>query len=157
MLIWGCSNDWAWLWFLSSCLRCKQLEGNRRLSNPHGKPHMSSCLSRRDAARRQTHRGLTPASIPSALNRSVADPDALFMRSDVCVCERESALSWMSRRRRGMEGVIKLKRLGEDELLRIYESRHWLYNPNPVHSASKDRLGRGGRRGFAEVGWILSV
>lgn len=43
-----------------------------------------------------------------------------------------------------MEGVIKLKRLGEDELLRIYESRHWLYNPNPVHSASKDRLGRGG-------------
>lgn len=43
-----------------------------------------------------------------------------------------------------MEGVIKLKRLGEDELLRIYESRHWLYNPNPVHSASKDGLGREG-------------
>lgn len=41
-----------------------------------------------------------------------------------------------------MEGVIKLKRLGEDELLRIYESRHWLYNPNLVQSASKDRLGR---------------
>lgn len=41
-----------------------------------------------------------------------------------------------------MEGVIKLKRLGEDELLRIYESRHWLYNLNLVQSASKDRLGR---------------
>lgn len=40
-----------------------------------------------------------------------------------------------------MASAIKLKRLGEDELLRIYESRHWLYNPNPVHSASKDGLG----------------
>lgn len=49
----------------------------------------------------------------------------------------------------GMEGVIKLKRLGEDELLRIYESRHWLRKANPVHSAFKGALGgkgRGGRR-----------
>ncbi len=45
-----------------------------------------------------------------------------------------------------MEGVIKLKRLGEDELLRIHESRHWLYNPNPVHSASKDGLAGTARR-----------
>lgn len=45
-----------------------------------------------------------------------------------------------------MEGVIKLKRLGEDELLRIYERRQWLYNPNPVHSASKDWLGGRTRR-----------
>lgn len=45
----------------------------------------------------------------------------------------------------GMQGVIKLKRLGEDELLRIYESRHWLHKPNPVHSAFKDMLGRAGK------------
>lgn len=55
-----------------------------------------------------------------------------------------------------MEGVIKLKRLGEDELLRIYESRHWLYNPNPVHSASRDKAGwgerRGGHGGFTQLG-----
>lgn len=31
---------------------------------------------------------LQSRGIPSALNRSVADPDALFMRSDVCVWER---------------------------------------------------------------------
>lgn len=88
----------------------------------------------------------TPAitSIPSALNRSVVDLDALFMCFCVDVLVYEKTFSWVSRQRRGMEGVIKLKRLGEDELLRIYRSRHWLYNPNPVHSTSKDRLG--GRR-----------
>ena len=47
-----------------------------------------------------------------------------------------------------MECVIKLKRLGEDELLRIYGSRHWLYNSNPVHSASKDGLGGGDVEGI---------
>lgn len=54
-----------------------------------------------------------------------------------------------------MEGVIKLKRLGEDELLRIYGSRHWLYNPNPVHSASKDRLG--GREEEDLLDWSESL
>lgn len=65
----------------------------------------------------------------------------------VCVCEE-----WLGCGG-GMEGVIKLKRLGEDELLRIYENRHWLHKANPVHSAFKGALGgkgRGGRR--AEVG-----
>ena len=82
----------------------------------------------------------TPAIrfVPSALNQCVVDPDALH----VLVCE--NTLIWMTRQRRGMEGVIKLKRLGEDELLRTYESRQGLYNPNPVHSASKDR--QAGRR-----------
>lgn len=55
----------------------------------------------------------------------------------LCVCVWEQ-LSGMRRQtsRRGAEGVIKLKRLGEDELLRIHESRHGLYNSNPVQSAS---------------------
>lgn len=57
----------------------------------------------------------------------------------IVLCAR--TLSGMNQRRRGMEGAIKLKRLGEDELLRIHDNRHWLYNPNPVKSASKDRLG----------------
>lgn len=56
-----------------------------------------------------------------------------FARVLLCVWEQ---LSGMRRQRRGTEGVIKLKRLGEDELLRIQESRHWLYNSNPVQSAS---------------------
>lgn len=45
----------------------------------------------------------------------MADPDAPCMRSYALVCE--TTLSRMSRQGRGMESVIKLKRLGEDELL----------------------------------------
>lgn len=93
--------------------------------------------------------------IPSAPNQNVADPVALLMRfsrMDVFVCENVPI--GMSQRRgrgqkgggQGTEGVIKLKRLGEDELLRIYESRHWLHKANPAHSAFKGALGGKGTR-----------
>lgn len=54
-----------------------------------------------------------------------------FAHVPLCVWEQLSGM-----RRQRTEGVIKLKRLGEDELPRSQESRHWLYNSNPVQSAS---------------------
>lgn len=69
------------------------------------------------------------------------------IRSEPERCGSRRSVPWMRMfsfewvgSRGGMEGVIKLKRLGEDELLRIYESRHWLRNPNPGHSASTHTL-----------------
>lgn len=125
---------------------------NVRCSDP-----LPLCLLWQDA---QTHARKahmhTPAitSIPSAPNQNVADPVALLMRfsrMDVFVCENVPIR--MSQRRgrgqkggQGTEGVIKLKRLGEDELLRIYESRHWLHKANPAHSAFKGALGGKGTR-----------
>lgn len=125
---------------------------NVRCSDP-----LPLCLLWQDA---QTHARKahmhTPAitSIPSAPNQNVADPVALLMRfsrMDVFVCENVPIR--MSRRKgrgekrgQGTEGVIKLKRLGEDELLRIYESRHWLHKANPAHSAFKGALGGKGTR-----------
>lgn len=47
---------------------------------------------------------------------------------------------WNESAEEGDGGVIKLKRLGEEELQRIYDRRHWLHNPNPVQSAPKERL-----------------
>lgn len=109
----------------------------------------------------------TPAitSVPSASNQSMADPVALLMRfSRMDVLVRENVPIQMSRQSgveegarrggQGTEGVIKLKRLGEDELLRIYESRHWLHKANPVLSAFKGALGGKGRGGRVKVGGL---
>lgn len=70
----------------------------------------------------------------------------------MCSCVRMFPSEWVGgrgggkKRGQGTEGVIKLKRLGEDELLRIYESRHWLHKANPAHSAFKGALGGKGTR-----------
>lgn len=71
----------------------------------------------------------------------------------MCLCMGRLSVEWVGRGE-GKEGVIKLKRLGEDELLRIYENRHRLYNPNPVRSASKRQTGREEREDGG-AGWTL--
>lgn len=71
----------------------------------------------------------------------------------MCLCTGRLSVEWVGRGE-GKEGVIKLKRLGEDELLRIYENRHRLYNPNPVRSASKRQTGREEKEDGG-AGWFL--
>lgn len=96
--------------------------------------------------KRHTNTDTCTCASKSAPNRSMADSDAPFMCSCADVLVRGNT-EWneSAEEGRGLQGAIKPKRLGEDELLRIYENRHLLYNSNPVQSASKEKLG--GSRG----------
>lgn len=79
--------------------------------------------------------------------RPELDPVALFLRGRICVSEcSQSSVE-------GGLGAIKPKRLGEDELLRMYESRHRLYNPT-TQFAPLPRMCREALQGrFAESRW----
>lgn len=113
----------------------------------------SSSSSWQDAAQRQNSTGAHSCSHLQKHKHPIrSKPECGGSRCSAPVLLRGCACVWEysqlneSAEGEGKEGVIKLKRLGEDEPLRIYENRHWLYNPNPVHSASRSGLGGSSRR-----------
>lgn len=81
--------------------------------------------------------------------RPKLDPVALFLHGRTCVSECSQSSE------EGGLGAIKPKRLGEDELLRMYESRHRLYNPTTQFAPLPWMCREAAQGQFAESRWTL--